>query len=195
MENLNMSKANFKQQLRFILDAWIDVSREPIAIKLLGEDLDKLLTTYKKDFPSEIFKSPSNTLYRAILVNKKAYLKAHEGKPLILNNRPYSSWTYDVDAAESFGYNTQFTKKFTKDYVLVILKKTFSDNEILLNVEKATKFAGIINRPFIEAEKEIIVKNVNNNFMFKPQEIYLVRKNRNKDFVSEHNVIGYLEKF
>lgn len=181
MKNLSISDTDLKQQLRFILDAWIGVGGEPIAIKLIGEDLDKLLTEYKKDLPSEILKSPSNTLYRVILVGKKQYAKAKKGEFLELKNRPYSSWTYDVNAAKSFSTDPALSRRFTKDYVMVILRRTFSDNEILLNVPQAAKFANM-RRPFIPVEKEIIVHNIHNNFIFKPQEIYLIRKDRNKDF-------------
>lgn len=41
-------------------------------------------------FPAKALRSPSNTLFRAVLVEKTLFTK---GKPLTLKNKKYSSWT------------------------------------------------------------------------------------------------------
>lgn len=103
-----------------------------------------------------------------------------KGKPLILRNRRYSSWTYDLNAAKDFG-NYKFSDYWVSSgYVLIILRRHFQDNEILLNIVKA------IPTPTSEMrrEKEIIVKNVNENFTFKPKEIILYRINsKNSEYI------------
>lgn len=151
------------ENARLALSNWVREDNYTKAVKA-GAILERSLSA----LPEDVKQSPSNTLYRALLVQPKMWTKIKQGKPLILKNRKYSSWTYDLKAAKEFA-----NRKDTMIATAVILRRTFKDENILLNVIPAVKFLHIKSNYYIAKEKEIIVKNVQKDFTFKPSEIYL----------------------
>lgn len=156
---------------------WLDGDNYEKAFKL-GERLKRFV----QDLPPEVKKSPSNTLYRCLAVGVKSIQNIRKGVPLTLKNRKYSSWTYDVEAAKNFGDQLSSESELQrKGLRVIILKKYFSDDKILLNVEKATQLFltegdyGYLDTA--ETEKEIIVENVQGEFKFSLENIYLYRVN------------------
>jgi len=140
----------------------------------IGEQLDKVIKVLKQkeDIPENVIKSPSNTLYRAVLVALNVFKKE---KPLKLKNRKYSSWTYDLEAAKEYGDKAFIRARDKRDFVLVILKRKFLNEEIMLNIPEACRWVDFPSHLATE-EKEIIVKNVNKNFLFQVGEIILYKK-------------------
>lgn len=151
---------------RWILEATVDTAPE------LGRQLYKA-TSY---FP-ELRQSPSNTLYRCIAVAKPLFEDAQiKGKSLVLKRRTYSSWTYDLDAAKQFGKNK--SKRIDlNNLILVIFKKTFSPENIACNLEATGSYlhkqGKLQGTTLFRKEKEIVVRNPQNNFIFKLRNIYM----------------------
>lgn len=151
----------YKYHLDDVLRRWLEYNNDD-DMQEAGKELEQ----FRLGLPKEYLRSPSNTLYRCVLI-KKALLEKH--KPLILENREYSSWTYSPEAAKKFGSS----RYVSEGYVLAILKHRFSDNEIFLNAEK---LSAELLYGYMEDEKEIIVKNVKKSFTFQPREIYLIKQ-------------------
>lgn len=131
----------------------------------------KLLERLRSYIPEEFFKSPSNTLYRAVSITPKALEKLKRGEPVVLKNRRYSSWTYDPQAALAFG-NTQLRGGTNP---IVVLKKMFSSNEIFLNVYEFGLYLADrlkVYRHILDDEKEIAVKSASKDFKFTKNDIY-----------------------
>lgn len=152
------------------LSEWLEGHNYDKAVKY-GKMLDKLAS----QIPDKFKKSPTNTLYRLVMVKKAFFEKIKKGAPLILRNRKYSSWSYNL---KSTMYVKDLTEKLAKDYVMVVLQRKFSDNQILINVAPLVDFLSdyFIDNwttlDMVKAEKEIIVKNSSDDFKFKPEEIY-----------------------
>lgn len=168
--------AAVQDELASTLTLWVDADT-PEQLKKAAAALGRVVEARRDELPPELFKTPSNTLYRAILVARSMYNKVRGGEPLVLKDREYSSWTYDVNAAKKFGNGPVVSKKFKPDYVLFILKRTFTDDEVFLNVVEAAKYANV-GRSYLELEKEIIVRNRGQNYTFRPEEVHLMRVDR-----------------
>jgi hypothetical protein len=119
--------------------------------------------------------SPFNVLYRCIIVAEPLFIKAQtKGKSLILKKRTYSSWTYDLNSAKRFGKSKSHI--FFKDFILVIFRKKFTDENIACNILEAGTYLhkyGKLKTTLTKKEKEIVVRNPQDNFIFKPEDIYL----------------------
>ena len=133
-----------------------------------GQLLDKL-TPY---MPPSVKSSPKTTLFRLIAIDQAAFNRMRKGKPLILDNRMYSSWTTSAKAAMNFavGFNRE------PNQVLVILKKTFDKKDILVNIEELQRFLLAKGKPvqqYSDAvdEKEIIVRNAHKDYQFTTKNI------------------------
>jgi hypothetical protein len=156
--------------------SWVIDDNDEKAAK--GARLEK----YSANLPIEFKRAPSNLLYRCILVSDSLLEKVKtQDKPLVLRNRKYSSWTYDLQAAKNFSeaaqhYLTTFEKTF------IILRKSFPSNQIILNIEAFGRYLGEqsidtqkqfrgIERFYVaihvaQIEKEIAVKNISSDFTF-----------------------------
>lgn len=137
--------------------------------------LGAALYRYKDEIPKEFKQSPNNTLYRVIGVSNELFNKVLTGnkKTLMLKNRTYSSWTYDLAEAKVFG------KKQVRSHpelTPVLFRKKFSGAQIFLNVTKLAQFLNIKSQ--LWHEKEIIVRNVLKDFTFTPKDIYLYAKDK-----------------
>lgn len=119
-------------------------------------------------------KSPASVLYRCMAVNKDLLIKAQtKGKSLILKHRTYSSWTYSLASAKEFGEEraSQYPNS-----VLVIFRKKFDKDSIVCDLETAGTYLekhSNFKSSLVTKEKEIVVRNVQDNFVFKPKDIYL----------------------
>lgn len=128
-----------------------------------GKELEK----FRPQLAEKYKISPSNTLYRCVLVKQDVLKK---NKPLVLENREYSSWTYDVNRAKRYCDSGVYVRK---GYPAIILKRIFSNSEIFLNMEQLSKALFISS---LADEKEIVVKNIKKNFTFQPNEIILIKE-------------------
>ena len=95
-----------------------------------GRKLEELALSSK--IPKQFLKSPSLTLYRAVIISDKLLDKVHKGKDIVLKNRRYSSWCYTLKAAKEYIENSL---DIIEGGAIVILRKKFTKEEILLNVE------------------------------------------------------------
>jgi hypothetical protein len=144
--------------------------------------------------PPVALQFPKNTLYRLVKVKKSAFDKALKGKPLILKNRKYSSWTYSIQAAKDFSDDVALHP----DEVFVILRRTFTNSEMLLNVRELIKYLAKTEGYFededlfsVQAymqEKEIIVKNIKNDFKFTLKDIYKYMDAESEEWLSPKKV-------
>jgi hypothetical protein len=168
-------------EIKSELEGWLYADNYKQAIKH-AERLEHLT----KYLPEECKRSPSNILYRCVMVNKSLLDKVVEGKKshLVLRNRLYSSWTYDEEAAHKFGSSIHPDIYKNNSRILVMLKRTFSKDEIMLAVLPAVYAVGI-GTTIVKEEKEIIVKNIKKDFKFKPEEIYLLRREKGSWFTLE----------
>lgn len=92
------------------------------------------LNRFRKYFPPEVVHVPSLTLYRLIKVRNTAFDKClKDSKPLILKDRRYSSWTWDLENAQDFAGNDL-------DYTNIIFAKTFSPDDIVANIPALFNF-------------------------------------------------------
>lgn len=159
--------------LKNLLNKWVNTADNDAAQKI-GPEFEK----YYKTLPRSVRVSPSNTLYRVVLVSTGAFRACQlSGKLLVLENRKYSSWTYSINAAYKFA-----EKRWPdKDQVLVILRRVFKSVEIFINVVAfadyvdpnwATDSDNSYFAEMIMREQEIIVKNARKTFRFKRDEIY-----------------------
>lgn len=146
---------------------WMGGSNYEKAVKW-GQLLDKL-TPY---MPTDVKSSPKTTLFRLIAIDQAAFNKMRENKPLVLENRMYSSWTTSAKSAMNFaeGFNTE------PNQVLVILKKTFNKKDVLVNIEQLHSFLLAKGKPvqqYSDAvdEKEIIIKNAHRDYQFTAKNI------------------------
>lgn len=161
---------------RMLVSEWVGTADNDQAQKI-GPAFERI----RGDLPRFIKTSPSNTLYRVVLVSEEAFEKTLKGKPLTLKNRMYSSWTYSINAAYKFA-----TRRLPEpDQVLVILYRIFQPSEIFINIIALADYAGIDwedpQGQMIMQEQEIIVKNLHKTFKFKPSEIYQYRLNEQQD--------------
>lgn len=134
----------------------------------------RLLYKATEYFP-KLRRSPSSTLYRCIAVSNPLLVKTQlKGKMLVLKHRTYSSWTYSLNAAKRFG--SKRISQIDPSLIPIIIRKKFSDENIVCNIEAAgvllEKYSTFKSILFKE-EKEIVVRNPQNNFVFKPTDIYL----------------------
>ena len=156
---------------------WVDADT-PQELEQVGELIERARELGV--FPAKALRSPSNTLFRAILVEKTLFEK---GRPLTLKNKKYSSWTYDLEAAKVFG-DRQFywkSREFPDQYVLVILKRKFQNSDILLDILMAAPEP----TSTMYKEKEIIIKNQNKELIFSPNEIALYKQQSAEPYYSK----------
>lgn len=126
-----------------------------------GRKLEQLLPY----MPAETKQAPTNTLFRLIIVKQPLLDKIlNENKPLILKNRRYSSWTSSARAAAQFTKN----RHLSRNEAYVILQKTFTPNEILVNVFELASYLskrGLMPiYEYMHDEQEIIVRNTSNDY-------------------------------
>lgn len=128
------------------------------------------LEDLKAFMPPEALTLSSNTLYRGIRVKKQAFDKLlTRGKPLILKNRRYSSWTPEIKLAK------HFAERSSNDEVGVVFRRTFSSDEIVVNVMKLQHILDMQELEEAFGRKrwpEIIIKNINNDYRFTLKDIY-----------------------
>lgn len=156
----------YADAISYALEQWTLGYEYSKAVKY-AKQLDKL-SSY---LPKKFYKAP-RLLYRAILVAPKAFERIKQGKPLILKNRKYSSWTTNITAAQHFADNSENSK----NYIRVVLRKTFTPDEILLNIEKLGMYLYEYNKfkypRMLQEEQEVLIKNPIVNFRFTPENIY-----------------------
>lgn len=163
-------------ELRQTIIDWLQGSTYTKTLKI-GKKIEKLISY----MPSKVQKSPTNTLFRVMLVKEPLFEKLlTQNKPLILKNRKYSSWTYDFKGIKGLGTIKYIEKG--KGFIPVVFQKTFEDNEILLNLTATLKYLQKWGRdlPFeyehtLNIEREIIVKNSGDIFKFTCDNIYAYR--------------------
>lgn len=192
-----------KYLVKILKNKYFLVKSEQVSVRFLSKAIRNWIfdATFKNSFllgkrlykATEYFpqfrKSPSNTLYRCMAVSKSLLIAAQtKGKPLILKHRTYSSWTYDLKAAQTFG-QYKYGEAALANLMLVIVKKIFKDQNIVCNIEKAGKYLiklseqNVIekkkvsfSKSLLEKEKEIVIRNPQDNFVFKPQDIHSYSK-------------------
>jgi hypothetical protein len=158
-----------------LLDAWIHSDNYQKANKL-GKQLDVLI----KDIPPECRKVSSNVLYRGIAVDTSLLQKIKEGEKhsLFLENRKYSSWSYDLNAVKQFAKWMRVPEEKT----YVILKCAFSQSSILLNVYSFMEYTAqhypqniLFDSDTIEiaTEKQEVIIKTSSKFEIEPHCLYL----------------------
>lgn len=158
---------HFDELLKAVKSWTYDVTFETSI--LLGQRLYKAT----EHFP-QFRQSPSNTLYRCIIVAKTLVEKAQHGKTIILKKRTYSSWTYDPKAAKWFARTK--INEVGPEHMFVIFKKQFTDANVVCNIEAVSAYLkkySEFRQEFAKREKEIVVRNPQNNFVFRAKDIYL----------------------
>lgn len=175
---LRISEEDVPELLEGALDGWSEGDKYARVSKW-GELIDRLT----KYLPSYVKQSPTNTLYRFVAISSTLLKQVKLGrKQAILRNRKYSSWTYDLQAAKHLGelmYRYKFHNVNKINHIevkrteltAVILKRTFSNDQILLNLNEAYEYLG--QQSSHEDEFEIIVKNANKDYKFTAEDIYL----------------------
>lgn len=159
------------------LERWVEDSNYEKAVRT-----GKTLETLTPHIPKQLLKSPSSVLYRAIIVPNTLLKKVRNGKDIVLKNRRYSSWCYTLEAAKEYVENSLDTLEM--DTTIVILRKKFPKENILLNVEALGLFLaerGLYTRDtdLLEREQEIIVKQ-DGVFVIHPTEVYLYLNSEDK---------------
>jgi hypothetical protein len=129
------------------------------------------LYRYRQYIPENLKQSPSNTLFRAMEIDQSLFDKIISGqkKYIELKNRMYSSWSYNLLATKAFGESFEY-EAAQKKQIIIILRKTFTPNQIFLNIEKAARYFGV-KSTYSEDEFEIIIRT-SQNFKFIFKDIY-----------------------
>ena len=128
--------------------------RTPAEVTKLGKALEAI----QKDIPAALRKAPG-TLYRSILVPDSVLTQIKNKKSIKLPTEGYTSWSYKRTNAEDFAME----RAAAADQSFILLKKTFPDTDIILNVQKALKFFKLEDEvPYAMEEKEVIVKQPKN---------------------------------
>lgn len=99
-----------------------------------GTALEKAIKGAKKILPLEALQLQEATLYRVLFLNVDVFKKFMDGKPLKLKNRKYSSWAASETAARSYADEWFEWSENPKDYVAVVFKHNFTQNDLLINV-------------------------------------------------------------
>jgi hypothetical protein len=164
------TEQSVKSALESVLAPWLETGSANYKLAIeLGTTIEKI----SKYLPEKLKKSPSNTLYRFVEISTSLIEKVERNeKQAILRNRKYSSWSYSLEAVKKFG---DMIGSHVSQYTGVILKRTFSDNQILLNVPECLKLLPNLDDTS-EWEKEIIVKNALKDFKFTASDIHLVQR-------------------
>lgn len=155
------------RKIASIMEKWLEGDNYEKTVKW-GEQLDQL----RNDIPKEALQAP-HTLYRLVIVKEAAFNKLiNFDKPLILEDRRYSSWTTSVKAAQDFAQH----RRAHEDEVKVILRKIFTSNKILVNVIPLMEYLLSSNLieyidDYIKEEKEVVVKNMHNDYKFTSKNI------------------------
>jgi hypothetical protein len=144
------------QELTTAFENWVIGDNYTRAVKW-GRQLDRL----RPYMPEEAKNSPTHKLFRLIIVKQSTLDKVlNNEKPLMLKNRKYSSWTPSTRAANRF---TKY-RDLDSNQAYVILQKTFSDDEIIVNIPELMRYlhqkGKIDSYEYIEDEQEIIVKRI-----------------------------------
>lgn len=160
------SEEDIPEILENVLNTWTGGNAYADASKI-GSVIEKLT----KYLPFYVKKSPTSTLYRFVSISTRLLKKVQKGeKEAILRNRRYSSWTYNLDAAKDLA-EANILDIINEGYTPIILRRTFSSDQILLNINEAYEFLG--RQDPHEDENEIIVKNANKDYKFTSKDIYL----------------------
>jgi hypothetical protein len=164
--NSNVIAESTKEQLSEALDAWTEGDPEYVNVVKWGLIIEGLL----KHLPKDLRRPLTNTLYRFVKISTSLLLKVlKEQKEAILQNRKYSSWTTDIQTAKNLGELNSVEPD--PEHSAIILKRAFSPNEILLDVNKAFDFVG--GQPPYENENEIIIRNMSKDLKLTAKDIYL----------------------
>lgn len=150
-------------EIKEAYEKWVDGDNYARAVKW-GRQLDRL----KRYMPEQALQFPTNRLFRLIIVKQNVLDKVlRKEKPLILKNRKYSSWTTSARAA------AKFTEKryLSDDEAYVILQKTFTPDEMLVNIPELMRFlnkqgTGVDLYDYILDEQEVVVRNIKNDYKF-----------------------------
>jgi DUF2075 family protein len=153
----------------------------------LAIETGKTIEALSKYLPERLKKSPTTTLYRFVEISLPLFKKVRRNKKqAVLRNRKYSSWSYSLNDVKEFGEDLGV---YEPDYVGVILKRTFSDNQILLNIPEYLDFFPNLSKS-TEREKEIIVKNASKDFRFTIKDIHEVMNYNAADQEEEDELVG-----
>lgn len=149
---INRYRTPYAKEIGNALFHWVYGSTFETATKF-GNRLYK----YIQYFPAELRKAP-HTLYRAIKIDKNLFEKLRSGKKkhIDLKERMYTSWSSAQAAVRDFGRRFSHEAQ-QQGQVVVILRKNFIPDEILLNIRKACQFYGC-GAVFTEEESEIAVR-------------------------------------
>lgn len=167
---INKYRTPHAKEIQGALWSWVYASNFKKSTKYGGA-----IHKYLQDIPDQLKETSSNTLYRAIKIDQSLFDKLQVGrkKSLELKDRTYSSWSYSEAAAQDFG--SRFGHEASQQgQIVVILRKRFKPDEIMLNVEKAAKYYGL-ETSYAEEEGEIIVRVSHLTFTFKDIYKYLVK--------------------
>lgn len=161
------------------LEGWLYADSYDQRLKY-AERLEKLV----KYLPIECRMSPTSTLYRCIAVDVSLVAKVlADKKSLSLEeeDRKYSSWSYNQKSAEQFG--NYIAPDFYNEgkRMLVMLRRNFSNDQVLLNVPEASRVLGIYGT-LSQDEQEIIIRNTAQDFKFDRHDIYLLKREKGSWF-------------
>lgn len=181
LENQHANTSKQDRELANALTSWGNGNNYEKAVEF-GKQLEKL----EPCMPAETKQSSTNKLFRLIVVAQSLLDKVlHEDKPLILEDRRYSSWTTSARASSNFAKN----RLLDENQAYVILQKTFTPSEIMVNVLRLAQY---LNRKgeirvyeYMHDEQEIIVKNIHNDYKFTLKNIGLW-KNKQTRWAKPH---------
>lgn len=151
--------------IRNLVDIWMAYENYESA-----EDAAEQLAQYYRIIPDEFKKAPEavgNIFYRATAIRQSLFDKIQNGedRPLILRNRKYTSWTWDLIAAEDFGREKS---EKVHDAAIVIFQKEFP--KIFLNVTALNRYFSL--RRGLFGEKEVIIRSQYKDLELTPKDIY-----------------------
>lgn len=140
-------KASLKDfSLDELIFEWINEDSK-YSFKELGTEIEK------RQIPPQLKKSPI-TLYRFLTIKKSIFTC---NKLIKFRTQVYTSWTKQLKVAQDL----IFDREPQKNEIAIIIKKTFPETQILLNIDKAlhsSKFLKEEAPDYAFDEKEIIVK-------------------------------------
>ena len=150
MSNWIIGTEEFKDKL----DSWLLKSDQPSA--------DFLFRNRSRIPP--VFQSYKSKLYRGMVVDQ-AFIDKVNTSGLIFTT--HASWSKDMSLAKKFATDPKYSIASKKDGILILLEKTFTSNQQILDIDAFVSFMGLsqlammgydeINLDSAAKEKEVLV--------------------------------------